>query len=312
MSNLEGINFYGDYTLEHILCQNVIQFTRYGLLEIGAFYNIPTGHIGPNGQDHSRLHPVGVTGYTPYTVYAGAKPDWVYESGISMKASGAAAPIVPSGILYNGIFVPTGSAVATGINYYIDFSRGQVVFSSGTPSGTLVQCAHAERWVSVYPQESQEYYKLVPSLDWFAQAGGSGASLSNEQMAYLPCIFVSVPSYDTLRGYEMGSRTKVMAADISFDIFASNPSERAILQDVCYMMETKPLTLINFRTATKPLNYRGELVATGVTWKTMIGTNILKQAIFQENARVSKPARGHLPLKFAKVIIGLEIILNPS
>lgn len=309
MSNLDGIQYYGDHTLEHILTHNVIQFMRYGLLEIGAYYNVTTGMVGPNGQDHSRLHPVGVTGLTPYTVYAGAKPDWVHES-FTVKSSGVATAIIPSGILFNGTFVATGTAVS-GTGYYIDFSRGQVVFNNPVPSGSVVQCPHSDRWVSVYPKESQEYYKLVSSLDWFGTAGSSGVSLSAEQKAYMPCLFISVPSYDTIRGMHLGSRAKVANAQICFDIFATNGNERAILQDVCYFLETKPLPILDYKSAPRALNYQGQLVS-GVTWGTLNPSYRMGLARFREDAKVSKPARDNLPLKYGKVSIGLEVDIIPS
>lgn len=310
MSNFDGIQYYGDHTLEHTILQNVMQFAKYGFLEIGAYRIITTGMIGPNGQDHSRLHPVGVTGVTPYTVYAGTKPDWVYETGVTPKSAGVVAPSVPSGILFNGTFFPTGSPVL-GTGYYIDFSRGQVVFANPVPSGSVVQCPHSERWVSVYPKESQEYYKLVSSLDWFGSAGSSGVSLSSEQIAYMPCLFVSIPSYDTVRGTHLGSRSKVTNVQISFDIFATNPNERAILQDVCYFLEDKPLPIINYKDAPRPLNYQGQLVS-GVTWNTLSSSHRIANGLFKQDARVSKPAKDHLPLKYAKVSISLEVDLIPS
>jgi len=308
MSNLDGIQYYGDYTLEHLLMQNIMQFMRYGLLELGAYYNVTSGMVGPNGQDQSRLSPVTVTGYVPYTVYTGAKPDWVYES-VTPKSAGVTAPIIPSGIVFNGSFVPTGTPVA-GTGYYIDFSRGHVVFANPIPSGSVVQCPHSDRWVSVYPKESQEYFKLVSSMDWFG-TNTSGTMVSLEQFAYLPCMFVSIPSYNTLRGMHLGSRAKVMSAQITFDIFTTNPNERAILQDVCYFLETKALPILDYKNAPRALNYQGQLVS-GVTWGTMNPSWRIGQAIFREDAKISKTVKDYLPIKYAKVSIGLEVDVIPS
>ena len=74
MANLDGLNWYGDWTIEDKIIYNVINFLKWGLLEIGAYYNISKDQVNYNGANESILQPVtfyGSGGIANYTVYKG-------------------------------------------------------------------------------------------------------------------------------------------------------------------------------------------------------------------------------------------------
>ena len=58
MANLDGLNWYGDWTIEDKIIYNVINFLKWGLLEIGAYYNISKDQVNYNGANESILQPV--------------------------------------------------------------------------------------------------------------------------------------------------------------------------------------------------------------------------------------------------------------
>lgn len=307
MSNLEGINFWGDWCLEDIILYNVISFVKYGLLEVGAYVNIDKGQVNYLGHDLSRLNPVvGVTGYTDYTIYKGAKSDWIWESNIQLKSTGVAQPNVPSGIFINNAFYPTG-VIASGNSYILDFSRGQVVFNSGRSASDTVQVPHSVRLVDVHPKESQEYSQLLSNWN---QAVGTGNIDSIRPQTYLPAMFVDVNQLDTTRGLQQGNRAKVSSIGIEFTAVSTSPFDLRKLSSTCYFLETKSFNLYNLANIPFGLDYQGRLINPSAVWPVLSASG-LYQGRFQENARMSKLNMSN-PLFGRRMNISLEIDTFPS
>lgn len=298
MSNLEGIQFFGQRNLENTVVNSVIDFLRYGFLEIGAYHTVNNGVLRPVAT------PL-VSGNT-FTEFAGIKHDWIFSTGFTPKSTGITMPVIPTGITVNGTFVPTGTAVS-GATWYIDYSRGRVVFSSGMPSGTSVASTYSVNYVSVYPRRSNEYTRLIS--DWVNTTGT--LTLSMEQKAFLPCIFVGIEGYDTKRGVSLGTRGKVADVRFTMDIFATDDFTRSNLQDICYFLETKNIPLLNYSNIQKPLNISGIPVSTG-NWNLWRNTAILGQGRFNENFSVRVYDRLEIPYKASRVTIGMESDLYPS
>lgn len=308
MSILDGLNYYGEQTLQDIILYNVTTALKYGFLEIGAYLNIGLSETDPVGNDMSLLTPTSVAGATNYTIYKGRKADWVWEKNIVLKDNAVAQPIEISGIYVNSSFYATGSLVA-GTGYHIDYTRGQVVFNNPLPSSYIVQCPHTIRWVNIYTDRSYEYRRL--SYDWLNRTNGSGLSYNNEEKAFLPCIVCSIKSYDTLQGYELGSRAKIISCDFDFDILATNDYEKGKLTDICYLLETKTLPLFDVRSAPSPLNSYGQ-ISGNITYPVLVsGYPLGFYARFREDAKVYNTKISRLPVKLSKVSIGLETVTNP-
>ncbi len=307
MSNLEGINYWADWCLEDIVLYNVINFVKYGLLEIGAYINIQKDQVNYLGHDLSRLNPVvGVTGITDYTIYKGPRPDWVWETGIAIKPTGVTAPYVPSGIYINNAFHPTG-VIASGNSYSMDFSRGQIVFNSGRAPTDVVQVPHSVRLVQVYQTESQEYADLVSNWN---QAAGTGHITGLKPKAYLPAIFIDIPSMTTVRGVQQGSRAKVSDIAVEFLAVSATPSEVRKLSSSLYFLETKSFNIYNITSETFALNAYGELVYPNRTWP-ILASGALYQGRFEENAKTSR-ARMEPPLFARRLICSLRIDTFPA
>lgn len=308
MSNLGGLNFYGDYSTEDIILENIREFINYGLIELGAFINVNIGDLDRYGQDESRLYPVsGRPGVIDNTVFMSRRDDWIWENNISLKATGLNLPYVPSGIVFNNTFVPTGTDVS-GVSWYLDFSRGRVVFSSGWANIPTVQVQQSWRYVSVYDSDSYQNRTLV--RDWRETNPDTSGF---EAKAYMPCISIGINNYRTIKGTQLGSRTKDVEADIQFDIFAATPSDRKRLSDICNCLETKGFKLFDPNISPKPLNYRGELVNSTYDWAYLVENYTRWPGIarFRENARHIKiPIQSNL-LYRSRINIGLELNINP-
>ena len=305
MFNLDSFNFYGDYTLEDYIERNVIDFLNYGFLEVGAFYNVPTGQINWLGQDESRLRPVIAPHITGNTVYAGYNKNWVWESGISFKYSGGNQPIIPSGIYFNGVYVPYNSTVS-GISYFIDFTQGSVFFGPAVANGTTVQVGHAVRAIQIESIDSYSYRNLNT---YWNRAENNPSGTFNISQAHLPAIFIGLDSYGT-KPQELGSRSKFASAKLHFEVFARNPTELRKICDTLYYLESKAITLYNLSRVGKPLNYRGERVSGHIDWKYNIQNYPLSTALFKDGIRVNKIRDGNLPIYRAKVFADLETVVN--
>lgn len=262
MSNLEGLVWYGDSTLDDYLVNNINTFIKHGLLEIGAFINITKGQVNYNGADMSLLRPLTAPGVTGYTVYRDVNNDWIWESGVSLKYPSGTAPIIASGVYVNNIYRPDGSGCL------LDFSRGQVIFTSGLNANDSVQISRALRGVHVYKPDEHEARTII--TNWREFNNTSGTSNYNYR-AYLPCITTEILGYKTIRGTELGSRAKNINIQFEFNIWSENAYEQKKLTDIIYNLEEKYIQLFDIDSAPKPLDGQGRLVRpTGCTWTELI------------------------------------------
>lgn len=307
MSNLEGLQFFADHTLEDIILKNVKEFISYGLLEVGAFYNIPIGQQNHLGHDISRLTPItGVPHIVPNTIYQGAKNDWVWEQNIAFKYSGGSSPLLPSGIVVNSTFYPTGTPVGSN-SYYIDYNRGRVVFTSPLAQSGVVQAAHSERIVQIYELDGPEYRQIDDSWHNYQASSGTDTFL---YQAYLPAIFVGVDNYKSVPR-ELGGRSKITFAKLHFDVIGNSNTEIRRITDMLYFMEAKGMRMFNPQTAGKPLNYRGERVSGHIDYLYKVTNFFTTTSRFKENASVIKIRNSQIPLHRAVVLIDLEIDTAP-
>lgn len=307
MANLDNVNYFAEYSFEDQVLQNVITFIKYGLLEIGAFYNIRRGQSDAVGNDASRLRPVGIQGIQNYTIYGGLKSDWIWESGISLKYNGE-LPISISGIWVNNSFIPNGTKYA-GTGWYINYNNGWVVFNHPIQSTGMVQVEHSLRAVGVYSCESKIYKNIINNYmnrdDWNAM--GSGIDNNNyNYRAYLPALFVDIISYNS-EPMEIGTRNKWANATLSLNSVAMTPEERKRISDICLMLEDKSFTGYNINNAPRPLSVSGTINSGALTWPNLTTNYPIGPLRFLENASFSRNTNNLVsPIQQSRVTIDLE------
>lgn len=307
MGYLDGVDFYAEYSIEDQITHNVINFLTYGLLEIGAYYNINKGQLDSKGQDASLLRSVSVPGIANNRVWQGQKHNWVWESGIQLSFAGGTQPIAISGIYVDNVFVANNSAYA-GTGWYIDYPRGCVIFAYPIGANSTVQVPHTERHLNVYSTDTQFYRDVVGfyqdrSNYTMAGSGLDGMKFANK--AYLPAIFVSTNINGSVP-IEIGSRSKMAKADIEFHVFAVNPSDRKKATDLCYNMEEKSIIVFNLNTIPHPLTVSGTIYPSSFIYPYLQNNYSNGVARFGGNAKVLKRSDVVLPIQYGKVSIPIE------
>lgn len=308
MSNLQGLNFYGDSTISDILRDNVISFVKYGLLEIGAYINIEKGQLNYLGNNMSRLYPIQVSGIANNRIYRDVKTDWVWEPITELKFTSGTPPIQPSGIYVDNIFYPTGTTV-NGATYSLDYSRGQVVFSSGLPSGTLVELDRTIRGVHVYDSDNTELRTFVSNWNKF---DNSHNPTDIAYRAYVPCISIEVGNHKTIKGTELGSRSMFVRSEVEFNVYSVDGYTAKKLADLLFNLQEKRLPIFYTEKVPKPLNHRGELInPTGVMWPDLISRYAVGEARFAPNFASTKIKSSNADLYHIRCRIGLEFDCYP-
>ncbi len=295
MSNLEGVVFYPQDSMEDIIISNLTEFLRQGLLEMGAYYNVGTGN----------LIPLVASGHN-FQYYYGRKPQWIWED-FTPKSTGLVDPVSISGILVNGVFVSTGTAY-NGTGYIIDYPRGRIVFDHPLPSGTSVAAPHSYPHVTIYPQDSEASRKIQD--DYFTMQPSGNPTLSSK--IYLPTILVGVEGQNTISGSQLGSRDKITDFTIQFDILANNNWDADKLKDILTNLENKSFYFYNSNIAPKNFNSDGSLKSTAAIWSELSNDYPYRGPVrFKEDARVSKFKRISTQLWHNRVRISLEIFVSP-
>ncbi len=312
MANLRHTDYYGQYSFEDQVLHNIIAYLKYGLLEIGAFYNVYRGRTDHEGNNLSQLKEVRYPGMTNRTTFQTIRNDLVWETGVNYSftppTSGSILGI--SGIYFNNAFYPTGTTVA-GKSWTIDYPRGLVTFNGAIPTGTL-EMEYTVRAVNVYSSDDSEYRKLVGYYtDPAFRAGvGSGIDTINPALRnYLPCVCVHINSYQS-EPMEIGSSNRFVSAGLEFDIFATTAADRKRLTDAIYLLEDISLLTFNRNTAPFPFTVSGTLSATAKTWPELVSSYSSGKARFMDDAVVIKTVNTQVPISHSKVRLSCQFPIN--
>jgi hypothetical protein len=298
--------------MEDQIVQNIVSFIDYGLLELGAYYNIYKGQTDYLNNNISRYRNVVQPGITEGLVWEGLKHNVIWETGINLKASGLNNPIGISGIYVNDTFYPNGST-SIGNGYYLDYSLNRIVFNSKIPNTSKVEVEHSLRHVNVYATDTNFYRDAIAFYNdrnnFYVK--GSGIDNTNpKNRVYLPSIFIYLKDYSS-DGFEIGSRGKVVQADIEFDIFTQSTQDRKRLTDLCYWLEEKSIGTYNINNSPKPLTISGTLNSNRLEYPQLVSQYYYKNARFSENFSITKNTNVSLPIQNVTVKGTFEIPLYP-
>ena len=306
-----NVNYFGEYTARSQIRENIIWQLRESLVNIGAYYNISSGVKGYQNEDISLLKPSYRPEDSGFKLWRGLSANWIWETS-TPTYTGGAPTISISGIWMNGTFLPTGT---TGANeFYVDYAKGGVVFTTAKPENTQLFCNRSERVGFVYPTKSTQYKTLfVEHLRQFeSYVPGSGTdAMPVELKAFLPAIFVDVTQSHG-KPFQIGSVDKAQGFELVFDVVCEDPFSHDTLVDCILSLASQGTMLFDVNQSINnnkfPLDYRGALVNQSVTCLELQTLYPWKKAHMEDNF-MENDGFTTLPLFKTTVTAEINIIL---
>jgi hypothetical protein len=312
MSNLDYYQYYGQNSVEDQIVQNIVSFIDYGLLELGAYFNIFKGQTDYLGNNVSRYRTVDQPGIEVGKVWEGLKHNVIWETGVNLKPTGLTSPIGISGIYVNDVFYPNGSTVI-GNGYYFDYSLNRVIFNNKIASASKVEVEHSLRHINVYSTDTNFYRDAIAFYNDRNNFFVSGSGIDNtnpRSRVYLPSIFIYLKNLGS-SPVEIGSRAKYVEAEIEFDIFTQSSQDRKRLTDICFWLEEKSIGTFNVNNAPKPLSISGTLNSNRLLYNDLINQYYYRTCRFGDNFTITRNTNLVLPIQNVTVRGTFEIPLYP-
>lgn len=242
MSNeLTGFDTAQESSISNILLDNFISFYDWGFLNKGGYYNNVIPSSGMYGGNKSVLKPVQDPNYENGQVWQGYRPNWVWETGVSVGT-----PISISGVFVNSVFRSTTNTTQP---YHIDYTNGRVVFDTPLSLNTVVKLEYSNKWVNVIPTKGIPWFRDIQQGvnrigDQFNYYGsGSWAQLGQTRIP-LPAIAIDVTPINDTKPYQLGGGQWVNN-NIVFHVIAENDWECQNLIDKIVYQNDKTIVLYN-------------------------------------------------------------------
>ena len=268
-TSLKGITHVGNSKVLTILENNLKSFLDWGLLGVGAWFDVDTPTSGVYGGTFHKLRPVDAPAYTAGQVWEAPRKDLVWESGVAYPAgTGTGEPIQISGIYIGGTendHFKTSSDDTYG--HHIDYPNGRMVFATGVSTSSDVYMNYSYRWIQTYiagnaPWWQELQYGSFRVDDAHATQMGSGNwSIGSNHRVQLPAIVIESVPRRTSTGYELGSGKLRVSQDVLFHILAETKWERDQIIDILTLQNHKTIYLFDVNTLGEsgvyPLDQRG-------------------------------------------------------
>ena len=307
MAFLDSISFYGQYSIQDRILHNVVQFFDYGLLELGAFYNITKGTTDKFNNDLSKLRT------TDNKIFNGFKGGWIWESGINMKDSSINPPINISGIYVDIIFFFFCST-SIGNGYHINYLDGQIIFNTAIQKNSVVQLDYSTKFIHVALADTNRYRDAVSYYQNknLLFINGSGLDGFNNKFS-LPAVFIGV-SKMTTTPIGLGSRDRYANATLNIDIFCENPSDKKKISDIFYAATEKSFKPYDVNRAILPISASGTLQNPAYTFPDLVKNypHNYPFARFSDDFILSNDNSMNLPIQHSNVrmIIEFPVTIN--
>lgn len=266
-----------DAVLTEQLETNIVSWVSHSLLEIGAYENIPRGGTDPKGGDRSRLTAVADERVTTRTKWAANRGQWVWE-----ETGYTPSPLVPSGVWVNGTFTPTG-----GFGPYVDFARGQVVFSSGLPATTVVQTQYSPRLVQVR-RTDEPWFQQFGFNSFFASGEAQTQHALTENRVQLPLVLVEPAFNGGFTPREIGGTAGVYQTDYLLHCMSEVPWDRNRLHDVLLAQADVRIPTFDVNVAEPPLDRLGRPTPSSLSHPELCSAHPWRQARVEKVSSVSQ------------------------
>lgn len=247
---------------------NLVSWLSHSLLEIGAYENVARGAQDPAGGDRSRLSADTDPRYVANTRWKAPRASWVWQPSTSYSVQ----PIVASGVWVNGSFV----ASTGGTSPYIDFPRGQVVFSSGIPASSTVQVAHSPMLVQVR-RTDEPWFQSFGFNSFVAGSEKSQEALA-ENRVQLPLLLVEPVFNGAMTPLEVGSFAGAYRTDFLIHAFGETPWDRKRLHDILLVQQDGRIPTFDVNVAPPPLDRLGRPKPLAMTHPQLCAAHPWRQA----------------------------------
>lgn len=262
-STFKGVTQYGAAHITETTEANLIQFLNWAFLSIGGYRNvtIPTTQ-GVGGSGHV-LKPVQDPNFVDGRVWQSNRKNWVWESGVEYAGT---QPIQISGVYVNGVFK---SPTTSGYQHYVDYPRGQVVFNTAIPTGSIVTLNYSYKMVNVIGMDEVTTYNMqFNSTNYgdahYDQIGSGNYNRLADQRVQFPLIVVQSIDRRDFEGLMLGGGL-VINTDVLFHVFAETEAECNNIADILSTQDDRYLVFFDvYRIAQSglfPLDYRGAKVS---------------------------------------------------
>jgi hypothetical protein len=274
-TSLKGVTHVGDSKMLTILENNLKSFLDWGLLGIGAWFDVDIPTSGVYGGTFHKLRLVDDPSYTAGQVWEAPRKDLVWESGVSYPGgTGVNDPIQISGVYIGGTQSEHFKAFEnTEYPHHVNYPLGRVVFDSdvvGSGSVTTttdVYMDYSYRWVQTYIAgnapwwQELQYGSFRVDSEHATQTGSGDWSIGAQHRVQLPAIVIEAVPRRTSKGYELGSAKLRVSQDVLFHVLAETKWERDQIVDILTLQNQKTIYLFNVNTLSEsndyPLDDRG-------------------------------------------------------
>ncbi len=222
-TKLKGITDISDAMLCDQLEANLIEFFNWGLLNVGAFFNVTKDF------PESRLRNVEGPEYPAGQAWEPFRNNIVWESGVEYSLQ----PIGISGVYVDDVFYSTSASGA--YSHYVDYLRGRVVFNNPIPTTSEVQLEYSYRYYNFTTADSSWFRQVmfesfrVDDNQFLQYGSGVWATLGSNRVQ-LPVVAVEAVPRRTFVPYQLGGG-QIIRQDVLFHIFTENPWDRKNILD---------------------------------------------------------------------------------
>jgi hypothetical protein len=277
--------------MSQTLEENIVDFLRWGFLEIGGFTSVPVLSPGTAlAKSPELFEPVSKGSVIDYKTWQAPHRDWVYETGLDYSP----APTLVTGVYVNGTHYPTATTTGA-FAHKFDLVHGRVIFQNAISASSVVQAAYSYRWVSVFDQDVPWFRSVVLDAYLTEDEEGGVIKVLDDSGVELPAVVVESVMAGQYRGREIGSNTLTARKDMLFHVLADNKSDRDRIADVISLQQGITIWLYDVnarRTAGDyPLKWDGSPNLTARMYPSLISQYPFRKAYFERTRGDDATAR---------------------
>tara|TARA_Y100000310_G_C20658386_1_gene803260 strand:- start:1092 stop:2081 length:990 start_codon:yes stop_codon:yes gene_type:complete len=272
-TKLKGVNDVGDSLFMSTLENNLKVFFDWGLLGIGAWFDVQIPQSGVYGGYYHKLRRVDDPSYDDGQVWETPRKDLVWETGVSYPSGLATVqPVRISGVYVDGTNASSfyGPGDST-YSHHINYPLGRVVFDTAIDTSSDIYMNYSYRWVQTYLADKAPWWQELQygsfrvDGDHISQTGSGDWSIGGNHRVQLPAVVIEAVPRRYSQGYELGNSSLRTYQDVLFHVIAESKWQRNQLVDILSVQQDKTIYLFDTNKVAEdrkyPLDYRGMLAS---------------------------------------------------